>query len=144
MTDAISRFLTEDHRRCDFLLAACEKAVADGDWPAADTGATGFLDALLHHFSLEEDLLFPAVEQANPAARGPTGVMRMEHAQMRSLLDDLSAAVRVRDRDTCLGVIETLHMIGQQHNAKEEGILYPLSDRAVPGSDDLVRRMQAT
>ena len=41
-------------------------------------------------------------------------------------------------------MIETLHMIGQQHNAKEEGILYPLSDRSVPQSDDLVRRMQAS
>jgi len=76
-------------------------------------------------------VLFPEVELANPDAGGPTRVMRMEHQQMRQLLDELAAPVRTRDRDTCLGDLETLHMLNQQHNAKEEGILYPLADRAL-------------
>jgi len=145
MKDTISRNLTQDHRRCDHLLAALEAAVSSNAWDSADGAAAAFRDALLRHFALEEEMLFPEVEQASPMAAGPTSVMRMEHLQMRNLLDDLAAAVRARDRDTCLGDLETLHLLGQQHNAKEEGILYPLADDALDESAEaLLTRMQAT
>ncbi len=144
MNDPISSYLTEDHRRCDHLLAACEAAVSAAAWAAADEAAAGFRDALLRHFALEEDVLFPEVERASPAAAGPTGVMRMEHRQMRYLLDELVSAVRARDRAACLGNLETLHLLGQQHNVKEEGILYPLADDALTDSaETLVGRMRA-
>lgn len=144
MTDTIARYLTEDHRRCDRLLADCEAAIASRSWPASDTAAAGLRDALLHHFALEEEVLFPEVEQASPAASGPTGVMRMEHRQMRQLLDELAASVQARDRENCLGELETLHMIGQQHNSKEEGILYPLADNALGDrADAMAKRLQA-
>lgn len=145
MNDRISSYLTDDHRRCDRLLAACEAAITASTWQAADEAAIAFRDALLHHFALEEEVLFPDLEQANPAAAGPTGVMRMEHRQIRQLLDELAAAVRVRDGESCLGNLETLHMLGQQHNTKEEGILYPLADRSLQeGTDALLERLRAT
>ena len=128
MKDPISSYLTEDHRRCDHLLAACEAAVSAAAWAAADEAAAGFRDALLRHFALEEDVLFPEVE----------------HRQMRYLLDELVSAVRARDRAACLGNLETLHLLGQQHNVKEEGILYPLADDALTDSAEaLVGRMRA-
>ena len=145
MSEEISRYLADDHRRCDHLLASCESEIAARSWQAADETAIAFRDALLHHFALEEEVLFPALEQANPAAGGPTGVMRMEHRQIRHLLDDLAEAVRARDSDTCLGDLETLHMLSQQHNAKEEGILYPLADRSFEGgTETLMVRLRAT
>jgi len=145
MTETISRHFTDDHRRCDRLLAACETAIAETDWSAADEKTTAFQEALLHHFALEEEVLFPELELANPTAGGPTRVMGMEHQQMRQLLDELAAAVRARDRDTCLGDLETLHILGQQHNAKEEGILYPLADRSLgDGSESLMQRLRGT
>ena len=57
--------------------------------------------------------------------------MRMEHEQVRQLLSDLLAAAGAEDATDCVGIIETLHMVVQQHNAKEEGILYPIADRAL-------------
>ena len=112
-------------------------------WAAADEAAAGFRDALLRHFALEEGVLVPEVERASPAAAGPTGVMRMEHRQMRYLLDELVSAVRARDRAACLGNLETLHLLGQQHNVKEEGILYPIADDALTDSAEaLVGRMR--
>jgi len=144
MTESISGFFTEDHRQCDRLLAACEAEISAKAWQAADEAAIAMRDGLLHHFALEEEILFPELEQANPAAEGPTGVMRMEHQQIRQLLEDLAAAVRARDADTCLGDLETLHMLGQQHNAKEEGILYPLADRSLQdGAEALIERLRA-
>jgi iron-sulfur cluster repair protein YtfE (RIC family) len=144
MKDPISSYLSADHRRCDHLLAACEAAVSAAAWAAADECATGVRHALQRHFDLEEEMLFPAVERASPAAAGPTGVMRTEHRQMRYVLDELTSAVRARDRAACLGNLESLHMLGQQHNAKEEGILYPLADDALRDSAEaLVGRMRA-
>jgi iron-sulfur cluster repair protein YtfE (RIC family) len=83
------------------------------------------------HFRFEEETLFPPLESASPMASGPTGVMRGEHLQMRRLLAELTEAARARDAGECLGLLETLHLVVQQHNAKEEAILYPMADRAL-------------
>jgi hypothetical protein len=143
MADTISRYLARDHRRCDHLLAACEAAVDAGAWESAEGSAARFRDATLHHFALEEELLFPELEQVNPAASGPASVMRAEHRQMRQLLEDLAADVRARDREACLSASETMHMLSQQHNAKEESVLYPMADMSLGGAaGDLVARMK--
>ena len=131
MTDSIARYLTHDHHRCDRLLAACEAALSAR--ASAAESAAALVDAMEHHFRMEEEVLFPELEDVNPMAGGPTGVMRMEHRQMRQLLADLTEAVGASDREAGLGIIETLHLLIQQHNAKEEAILYPLADLALPG-----------
>jgi hemerythrin-like domain-containing protein len=133
MSDPISAALTADHRRCDRLLACVEQAADGGDWASVGAEAASFREAMERHFRYEEEVLFPALEARAPMATGPTGVMRMEHAQMRHMLADLSAAVAGHSTDDCLGVLETLHLITQQHNAKEEGILYRMADDALAG-----------
>jgi hypothetical protein len=45
-----------------------------------------------HHFAMEEEVLFPAFERTTGMVRGPTMVMRMEHTQMRALLDQIGGA----------------------------------------------------
>ena len=60
---------------------------------------------------------------------GPTAVMRGEHQQMRGLLDQMGEAAAAGDFDSVLDQGDTLLMLIQQHNVKEEGILYPLADR---------------
>ena len=68
--------------------------------------------------------------------------MRGEHAQARRLLEDLSAAVAIGSRSETLGLVETLLMLLQQHNAKEEGILYPMADAVLGSSgDELAARL---
>ena len=131
MTELFSAAMTEDHRRCDRLLALVEGAAEGGDWGAVEHEAGRFRDAVEHHFRFEEEVLFPALEGRLPMAAGPTGVMRMEHAQMRRMLEELAAAVTACSADDCLGILETLHLVTQQHNTKEEGILYPMADRAL-------------
>ena len=136
MTDSpgITDTLTADHRRCDLLLTQVDRAATGADWERVAAEAQAFADAMERHFRFEEDVLFPPLEAASPMAGGPTHVMRMEHMQIRHMLADLLDAVAARDAGEYAGLSDTLHMLVQQHNAKEEGILYPLADRAL-GAD---------
>jgi hemerythrin-like domain-containing protein len=96
------------------------------------------------HFAREEQVLFPAFEAATGMTSGPTAVMRMEHRQIEQLMASLQAALDRRDREEYLGVSETLLMLMQQHNAKEENILYPMADRSLAAAGDRVlERMRA-
>lgn len=131
MSESIAETMTADHRRCDRLLALTESAASRGDWTVIVAEAQGFEAAMEHHFRFEEETLFPPLESALPGATGPTTVMRREHRQMRQLLCELLVAAGARDSSECLGLLETLHLSIQQHNAKEEAILYPLADRAL-------------
>jgi iron-sulfur cluster repair protein YtfE (RIC family) len=128
MSHTISTYFTDDHRACDQRLTRVEDSAAARDWDGARAAVADLAATTLHHFRLEEDILFPALEQAHPGARGPTSVMRGEHAQARRLLEDLTAAAVMGSRSETLGLAETLLMLLQQHNAKEEGILYPMAD----------------
>ena len=60
---------------------------------------------------------------------GPTAVMRSEHAQIRELMEAAAAAIDARDADDFSGYAETLHIMTQQHNMKEENVLYPMCDQ---------------
>jgi hemerythrin-like domain-containing protein len=99
---------------------------------------------MVRHLAMEEEVLFPAFEARTGMRSGPTEVMRMEHAQMRDLLRDMADAVAAGNQGRFLGLSETLNMLMQQHNLKEENMLYPMSDQVLAGErDDLVRAMEA-
>ncbi len=125
----ITDFLSADHRSCDELLVAVEHALADGKWEFAQAAFARFHDGMLHHFSAEESLLFPLFEQSTGIYRGPTQVMRGEHAPRRQLLATAAAALAARDADDYAGNAETLLIMMQQHNVKEENVLYPMCDQ---------------
>jgi iron-sulfur cluster repair protein YtfE (RIC family) len=126
-----SEILPEHHKHCDDLFAAAEEAVQNGDWAAAAKSFERFRDQMQAHFQAEEQLLFPAFEAATGMRQGPTQMMRHEHEQMRSLLAQLGEASTARDGEGYAGAAETLLMLMQQHNMKEENILYPMCDRSL-------------
>jgi iron-sulfur cluster repair protein YtfE (RIC family) len=134
-------FMTDDHRACDERLATVEAHVSAEQWDAAALEWTRCAAALRCHFAREEQLLFPAFEQATGNTMGPTAVMRMEHEQMRAMFGPLGDAVRAHDGHRCLGLSESLMVLIQQHNMKEEQILYPMCDRVVPGAAALLARI---
>ena len=74
---------------------------------------------------------------------GPTQVMRMEHEQMRNVLRQMDGALDSDDFDTALGAGETMLILMQQHNMKEEGMLYPMADSHISEiSEDMLKTMQ--
>jgi len=139
----ILEFLGNDHRVCDDLFASAEAAVAKNSWDSARDLHDRFQAAMAHHFAMEEDVLFPAFEARTGNSMGPTQVMRMEHTQMRSLMQDMASAVATSNQSNFLGLSETLNMLMQQHNLKEENMLYPMSDRVLGDErDGLIRSME--
>ena len=139
----ISDYMLADHRRCDDLFAAAEAAAANNDPAAAQAEFAAFHQGMRHHLGMEETILFPAFEQATGSNMGPTRIMRMEHEQMRELFAQMQAALDARDTSTYAGLAETLLILMQQHNMKEELMLYPMADRALQERDSLIRQMEA-
>ena len=126
-----TQILPAHHRHCDNLFVAAEDAVQRGDWAAAATSFARFHGQMNAHFEAEEGLLFPAFEAATGMSEGPTRMMRYEHEQMRSLLSQLEATCAAHDAEGYAGAAETLLMLMQQHNMKEENILYPMCTQAL-------------
>ncbi|MBU0752094.1 MAG: hemerythrin domain-containing protein [Gammaproteobacteria bacterium] len=129
--------LHHHHKHCDELFADAEAAALKGDWEVGGEGFARFRGELLAHFSTEEEVLFPAFEAATGMSGGPTQMMRFEHSQMRELLEQMQAALEQRGRDAFAGAAETLLVLMQQHNMKEENILYPMCNRTVADTVDV-------
>ena len=141
---SIPEFMTTKHRECDELFTEAEAAVAKADWSLALTKWQGFALELTKHFSQEEDVLFPKFEDATGMTAGPTQVMRMEHQQMRALVQDLDNALAAQEKDEYLGLSETLMVMMQQHNMKEEMMLYPMMAQNVADGEQIISQFQAS
>ena len=139
----ITEYLSTIHQQCDSLFVDAESAAMQNELAAAQTGFAAFLDAMKRHLAMEETILFPAFEQATGSSMGPTRVMRMEHDQMRELFAQMQAALDAGDTHTYAGLSETLLVLLQQHNFKEEQMLYPMADRALQNCDSLIQKMEA-
>ncbi|MCP4075054.1 MAG: hemerythrin domain-containing protein [Gammaproteobacteria bacterium] len=124
----VRNFLTVDHHRCDELFAAAEAAAQQEDWVACELDFQGFHSAMKNHFLMEEQVLFPQIEELNGQPIGPEPMMLMEHEQMRELFEQMEESVEQKDVEGYLGASETLLVFMQQHNMKEEQILYEMAD----------------
>ncbi|VAX06086.1 Hemerythrin domain protein [hydrothermal vent metagenome] len=130
----ITNVMSAEHHRCDEIFAQAEEAISNGDWDKGIASFRIFNDAMEQHFTMEENVLFPAVEQRTGMTSGPTQVMRMEHTQMRQLFADMNEAAEEKNQEKYLGLSETLLMVMQQHNTKEEQIVYVMADQSL-GAD---------
>jgi len=138
----IKEFMTLDHQRCDEIFAQMEESVAN----QADEAVVKFeefQDALTNHFKMEEMVLFPEFEQKTGMTQGPTQVMVMEHEQMRELLSKMHKAIEENDKDNFFGLSETLMILMQQHNMKEEQMLYTMAQQHLSDdADHIISRMR--
>lgn len=141
MSETISTYLTKDHRCCDEEFANMENAVAADNWIEGTELFEHFSSTLGHHFDMEEDVLFPAFEEKTGMTQGPTAMMRMEHDQMRSVLTQMKSDVEKKDKNHFFGLSESLMMLMQQHNMKEEQMLYAMADAHL--SEDVASIVQS-
>jgi hemerythrin-like domain-containing protein len=127
---SLKEYFTGEHRRCDELWAEIEAGAESEGGQDVATRFERFAAALGRHLRMEEEVLFPAFEEATGMHdAGPTFVMRSEHEQMRGLLEQMRDAASEVDELVDLG--DTLLMLIQQHNQKEENMLYPMAEQAL-------------
>jgi len=138
----ITTYMTSDHRSCDDVFVEFENTIGEQNWQQLKNTWHTFSAKLSHHFSMEETVLFPAFESATGIVDGPTAVMRSEHQQMRSLITEIEAALASENQEQCQGVAETLMLMIQQHNMKEEQMLYPMADQHT-NSTEIISAMQS-
>lgn len=140
---SIVGYMSFDHKRCDELYAEAEAAWNDGDSEGAAQLLKSFDLGMKRHLGEEENILFPAFAAATGMEGGPVQVMLMEHDQMRGVLTQMQEAIEAGDLDTAFANGDTMVILMQQHNVKEEGILYPmLEQHAGPDLEDTIRNLQ--
>ena len=127
----IGEYMINHHKECDEVFARAEEAVGEADWARAQARFDAFTRQMDRHFDMEGNVLFPEFENKTGHAGGPTQVMRMEHDQMRVVMHEMRAALEAKDAEQYLGLSETFLVLIQQHNFKEEGILYNMIDEVL-------------
>jgi regulator of cell morphogenesis and NO signaling len=143
-TPTIAEFMGQDHARLDEIFAQFQ-TMKNQDVPKARSLFQEFSTGLLRHIVWEEDFLFPTFEAQAEMVQdhGPTGVMRNEHRQIKSFLEQIQA--KVAEGDLTAGEAEQgLLQVLTAHNVKEEKILYPWIDNCLSDEEraSLLTRMQ--
>jgi len=134
----ILEFMRDDHRTCDHLYTDAENALAAKDSPEAKRLFGEFYRATNHHFDMEERELFVTFEKRTGMVGGPTQMMRFEHQQLRAQLEAMKKALDEDRGNDFFGIGESMMIMLQQHNMKEEQMLYPMIDRALGGDGELM------
>jgi len=125
---SIKEYLTNDHRACDEIFAQMEEK-ANSSLADAKELTKAFITDMERHFQREERVMFPEFEAKTGMVNGPTEMMRQEHSQMRNLMSQLLEAIDNNDKDKFFGLSETLMILLQQHNMKEEQMLYTMAQQ---------------
>lgn len=130
--ESINDYMMKDHAACDAALGRADDAARGADWPVLQSEVNAFLAHIARHIELEEELLFPAFEAGTGmSAGGPSETMRDEHVQMQPLFAQMRDAAAAKDAASYLDASQALRDILQQHNMKEEQMMYPMLDQAL-------------
>ncbi len=104
---AISRFLGDDHRRLDALLARAVAQPESIDRVAYDE----FRRGLLKHISMEEKILLPAAQRLRGEPLELAAKLRLDHGALAALLVPTPT----------FAIIRAIRSIIEAHNQLEEG-----------------------
>ena len=137
----IKEFMTKDHRHCDDTFAEMEQKANSEGLAAAKELYTKMAEEMEHHFQMEERVIFPAFEEKTGMTEGPTQMMRMEHTQMRSLIKEIGEALDEDNKDRFFGLTETMMIMVQQHNMKEEQMLYTMVQQHLSADEEQIMMM---
>ena len=138
----INQFMTKDHRDCDEQFAKLENIIDNDNFEEAKKIFEDFQTHMLRHFDMEEQVMFPNYQSCGGGHCDPTPVMIMEHNQMRTVFSKMSDAIVQNNKEKFLGQSEILLFTMQQHNMKEEQMMYNMADQTLD-SEDIITKMKA-
>ncbi|MBA5687851.1 hemerythrin domain-containing protein [Rugamonas apoptosis] len=138
----VSNYLAHDHSRCDGLYADAVAHVAAHDWDQAAISFLEFAEAMRRHVEMEERVVYPAFEELLANTAAPTQSLHAEHHLLCEIMHRMGMAIQRRDVIEFSDHADTFRLITEQHNLKEEGILFPMFDKLLrPRYDELVHAM---
>lgn len=144
-----TQILFEEHQVIQRVLDALEVAVR-GVEEGGEVGPEYFLEAAqfvrgfadgCHHQKEEKILFIEMAERGVPVEGGPIGVMLSEHEQGREAIRGMVGSAERWARGEIAARLETAaHArtyvdLLRQHIYKENNILFPLAERAIPEAD---------
>ncbi len=133
LTDA----LLGEHSAFYMLFDQVEEIVTIEGAMAQIRGAMTVLAAMVDsHATLEEELLFTALEPHPGMHEGPLAQMRAEHEEMERLLGQIEEAEDMTQ--AAAGVAEALSA-ARSHFQKEEQVLFPMAQRLL--GDEVLTRL---
>jgi iron-sulfur cluster repair protein YtfE (RIC family) len=127
--ETVTNYLSWDHDRLETILETTRRAVEARRLPDARAIYRGFDEGLARHIRIEEELLFPVFEAKSGIADGPTAVMRSEHKAIQLALTMMREGLDALDPVRFDAGLKYLQSVLPGHNAKEEHVLYPTTDR---------------
>lgn len=141
----IGLFLERDHKEIDDLFKTYQDAKRGGGAALKEVFCE-FDDRLRRHIDWEEEFLFPIFERRTEGQMGgrPTVIMRHEHEQIKMYLGLIADALE--SNETHQVYEEALLTTLQEHNRKEENILYPWFDRELTEeeTDAIVQKIRGS
>ena len=140
----LAAFFEQDHRDCDARWADVEELLDTQDIDTARPAWQKYESSMRRHLAMEEDILFPAFDEiSGMGGGGPVAMMKMEHQQMLGLLEQIDEAIESGDAQEAMDIGDTLLMLIQQPNVKEEGMLYPMAQNMLAGHwTDLAAKLE--
>ncbi len=141
--NSIKDYLANDHRKCDDMFAKMESEASES-LKSAKESCQKFINETEKHFQMEERVMFLEFETKTGMTQGPTAMMRQEHVQMRSLMAQMLEAIDADNTDKFFGLTETLMILLQQHNMKEEQMLYPMAQQHLSAESERIVTMMDT
>ena len=122
----ITQILCDDHRDLDAQWERMS-AVSDADLPARRAMFASFRAGLLHHIAVEEELLFPPMETADPVRQALVARLWEEHREIKEALRRIEDATTSGSKAWDELGTELIRVLWE-HNAREEGAAYPWLD----------------
>jgi len=123
-----ARHTAEQHRHIQEILRDFDRAVREGDRSALADVFRLYRSALTAHFSLEEEVFFPALHGLHPEHAGELDALSREHQEVNAVLEELDARVEAEEVDSFLRAFQELVDRLTGHEQREEALVHSLSD----------------
>ena len=146
--DTITSFMVAEHTRLGDLWEQITAALKAEEFARLHGLARDLIAALKRHISVEEQILFPAIESKSNNHE-PTNAMRLEHRQMERMLEQLKPLLTLAELWTGIKAVEGQEIepgaLLRSHENKEHDVLFPLADQLLgaEGASTVVARMRA-
>lgn len=138
-------WLVHDHRRYEAALADSVAAAEAEQWKLAMERYEGLVDELRLHMRMEDDVIFPLLEEETGDPDGAIAELRDEHRDLVRLLRDLNFIVKTRNVDHLLESLVPLKAAMAYHNDHEEAVLSVLARPSLlRRREEVEKRLAAT